>query len=161
MKTLTRDQLKGRKQKAERFVRDVLEDDERADEIANESLDDYADRRKIRIANSNGGNMAVRSIRNPRQRTTAVSNPRTAAVPQTAALQNPHEELLRQQIAELERENETLQDQLDKVADLASAPKNEDDEASLTADDLKEKMNEILDVAAPGEADDDEEDEEE
>jgi len=54
-KTLTREQLQGRKEKAERFVRDVLGGPDRAAEIADESLEDYAARRKIKI------------VENPRQ----------------------------------------------------------------------------------------------
>lgn len=159
VKTLTRDQLQRRKQKAERFVRDVLEDDERAEEIANESLEDYADRRKIRIANPDGGNMPVRTLKNGGRR--PVAHPQTATV-QPATPQNPHEALLlRQQIDELERENETLQDRLDKVADLASAPDNKKAAEDLTEDDLKDKLNNILDVAAPGEVEDADEDEDE
>ena len=38
MKTLTRQQLGRRKEQAVRFTRDVLEDDDRADEIEDESL---------------------------------------------------------------------------------------------------------------------------
>lgn len=64
------------------------------------------------------------------------------------------------QFNELQRENEKLQDQLDKVADLASAPADPAAADSLTEDDLKDKLNAILDVAAPGEADDSEDDEE-
>lgn len=71
-KTLTREQLERRKEKAERFVRDVLGDSERADEIADESLEDYADRRKIQLAdNPRGGHMTVRAS-NPRQKKPAV-----------------------------------------------------------------------------------------
>jgi hypothetical protein len=61
------------------------------------------------------------------------------------------------QLNEMQRENEKLQDQLDRIADLAAAP---DDENSETEDDLKVKLNDILDLAAPGEADDSEEDDE-
>jgi hypothetical protein len=41
MKTLNRGQLESRKEKAVRFVRDVLGDPDQADEIADESLEDY------------------------------------------------------------------------------------------------------------------------
>ena len=51
MKQLTRDLLQSRKEKAVRFVRDVLGDPKRAKEIADESLEDYAQRRKIRLTN--------------------------------------------------------------------------------------------------------------
>lgn len=41
-----------------RFVRNVLEDPERADEIADESLEHYAERRKIQIVNPRSERMA-------------------------------------------------------------------------------------------------------
>jgi len=47
-------QVKSRKEKAVRFVRDVLGDSDRADEIESESVVDYAARRKIAI-NPRGG----------------------------------------------------------------------------------------------------------
>lgn len=51
MKYLTREQLRGRKEKAVRFVRDVLGDPERAAEIAAEPLEAYAARRRIELLN--------------------------------------------------------------------------------------------------------------
>lgn len=51
-KSLTREQLQGRKEKAVRFVTDVLQNPDRAEEIADESLEDYAERRKITLTNS-------------------------------------------------------------------------------------------------------------
>lgn len=98
MKTLSREQLEGRKEKAVRFVRDVLDDPDRADEIEDESLEDYAERRKIKIAEE---------------------NPRGADA-------MPTKEELMQRIKELEDENDDLQDQLDQVADIVAPP--EDDE---------------------------------
>jgi hypothetical protein len=53
MKQLTRDQVESRKEKAVRFVRDVVGDPGRADEIEDESLEDYAERRKFQITNPN------------------------------------------------------------------------------------------------------------
>lgn len=50
-KTLTREQLQSRKDQAARFTRDVVGDPERAEEIEGESLDDYAEHRKIRLSN--------------------------------------------------------------------------------------------------------------
>jgi len=46
---LTRPQLEGRKEKAVRFTRDVLGDPNRADEIEAESLEDYAERRNVKL----------------------------------------------------------------------------------------------------------------
>ena len=51
MKPFTRDQLGSRKKQAIRFLGDVLGDLDRAEEIADESLEDYAGRRKIRLIN--------------------------------------------------------------------------------------------------------------
>ena len=49
VKQLTYDQVAGRKDKAARFVRNVLGDSDRADEIEDEDVDDYAERRKIEV----------------------------------------------------------------------------------------------------------------
>jgi hypothetical protein len=49
---LTRAQLEGRKEKGVRFTRDVRADPDRADEIDAESLEDYAERRKLKLSNS-------------------------------------------------------------------------------------------------------------
>jgi hypothetical protein len=46
---LTRDQLQARKDKAVRFTRDVLDDPDRAEEIEEESLEDYASRRHMKV----------------------------------------------------------------------------------------------------------------
>lgn len=59
-KALTREQLQGRKEKAVRFVRDVLGDPDRAQEIEDESLEDYAERRKIKLLNPRGEPMATK-----------------------------------------------------------------------------------------------------
>lgn len=83
-----------------RFVRDVLDDPDRADEIEDESLEDYAERRKIKIAEE---------------------NPRGADA-------MPTKEELMQRIKELEDENDDLQDQLDQVADIVAPPEEDEDE---------------------------------
>jgi hypothetical protein len=51
VKALTREQAQARKDKAVRFVRNVLDDPDRADEIEDEDLEDYAQRRKFRLTN--------------------------------------------------------------------------------------------------------------
>ena len=98
MKQLTRDQLQSRKEKAVRFVRDVLGDPDRAEEITEESLEDYAARRKIHIANPN------------RRRRMATKRE------------------LAEQIKELEEENTELQDQLDAIADIVGGEEEEDED---------------------------------
>src|SRR5262245_29817784 len=99
MKALTRNQVTTRKEQAERFVRDVLGDDERAEEIAEESVDDYAERRRFRI-----------------------TNPHRRRKPHM-----PSKQEMQERIRELEAENEELTDKLDSIAELVS-PEDEEEE---------------------------------
>lgn len=100
---LTRDQLESRKQKAVRLVRDVLDDSDRAQEIESESLDDYAARRKIQLLNPTGRKKLM------------VKKTQTR-------------EELKERVRELEEENETLQDQLDAIADIVVPAEGEEGE---------------------------------
>jgi len=99
---LTRDQVESRKEKAVRFVRDVLGDSDRADEIEGESVDAYAERRRIAIVNPRGG--------------------------MVMAKRTETREELKERIRELEGENESLQDQLDAIADIVVPAEEEDAE---------------------------------
>jgi hypothetical protein len=54
MKTLTRKEPETRKAQAVRFTRDVMDDPEGAAEIEDESLESYAERRRIQIRNPKG-----------------------------------------------------------------------------------------------------------
>ena len=101
MKSLSREQLESRKEQAVRFTENVLGDPDRAAEIADESLEDYAERRKITLTNPCGRSKGIMATK---------------------------QELL-DQIADLEEENQQLQDQLDAVADIVS-PSDEDDGAT-------------------------------
>ena len=122
-------------------MRDVLDDPERANEIADEPLEDYAERRKIQIVgNPRGGSMAIR-VFNPRR----VSNPRQQM--KQANPQAGRSELLAR-IRELQQENDQLQDTLDKVADVAAAPEDGREESH---DELVDKLNDIIDAVAPSE----------
>ena len=103
VKSLTRDQLQSRKDQAVRFVRDVLGDPDRAEEIADESLEDYAERRKIQITNPTN------------RRTAIMARGKTKAE-------------LEAEIAELQEVNQELQDQLDAVADIVSPDDEDEDE---------------------------------
>lgn len=85
MKQFTRAQLQGRKEKAVRFTREVLGDPARADEIEGESLEDYAERRKVKLLNPYRKGKAIM----PRGKTKAE---------------------LEDQIADLQDENEELED---------------------------------------------------
>lgn len=108
VKALTRAQLQSRKEKAVRFVRDVLGDPDRAEEIADESLEDYATRRKIQITN-------------PSKRRNAIM----ATTKSKAELEAEN--------ADLKEENEELQDKLDAIADVV-ATDEEDDELGQDED---------------------------
>ncbi len=98
---LSRDQLASRKERAVRFVRDVLDDD-RAEEIESESLDDYAARRRIQLLNPKKGNLMAQRTKSRQE--------------------------LQQRIRELEEENEQLQDQVDQVADIVAPVEDEGEE---------------------------------
>ena len=108
MKRLRREQVEGRKEKAARFTETVLGDSERAEEIRDESVEEYAARRKFEIANPE----------------------RRAAMPRkTKTIEDYRDEIagLKDQIGELEEENENLQGQLDEITDIV-APEDEDED---------------------------------
>ena len=90
MKRLTRDQLQARKEKAVRFVRDVLGDPDRAEEIADESLESYAQRKRIEIAN-------------PYTRRTTMARVRTKSKAEVEA-----------ELEDLKAENQELQEEKDR-----------------------------------------------
>ena len=107
MKLLTREQVEGRKEKAVRFTESVLGDSDRADAIRDESLEDYAERRRFEITNPTRRRNVPRGSR------------------------DPHREQikdLKEQIRDLEEENESLQDQLDSIAEIVAPDESEDDE---------------------------------
>ena len=91
---MTYDQVAERKRKAESFARNVLEDDQRADEIADEPVEDYAERRHFDI------------VDDPTRRIAAMSN------------NGPSKQDLMDQIADLQDENNMLQSQLDAISDI-------------------------------------------
>lgn len=106
MKRLRREQVEGRKEKAARFTETVLGDSERAQQIRDESLEDYAERRKFEITN-------------PTWRATM---PRKTVDDYRAEIAD-----LKDQVGELEEENESLQGQLDEITDIV-APEEEEEE---------------------------------
>lgn len=98
MKALTREQLEDRKAKAVRFLENVLGDPDRAAEVEDESLEDYAARRRIQLVNLNRSSRTMATKRE-----------------------------LEERISELEDENQELSDQLDSIADIV-APDEEPEE---------------------------------
>ena len=101
MKLLTREQAESRKAKAVQFLRDVVNDDDRADEVDAEPLEEYAERRHITLANPAWKGTRIMSV-------------------DTKSLQR--------RIKELEEENEDLQTKLDDIADLVMPEEDEEEE---------------------------------
>jgi len=112
-KTFTREQLESRKDKAVRFTRDVLGDAERASEIEDESLDDYAARRHMQLSN-------------PERRHIV---PRKTVDDYRAEIAE-----LKDEVKELEDENEDLQEQLDQISEIV-APEVEDETDEVDEED--------------------------
>jgi hypothetical protein len=115
---LTRDQRQARKDKAVRFTKDVLADPNGAEEIEGESLESYADRRRIPIIN-------------PKRRHGIMARGKTKAD-------------LEQEISDLQVENQELQDQLDAVADIV-APDDDDGGIDEEGEEDEEDSDEDLD----------------
>jgi hypothetical protein len=104
-KILTQEQAESRKQRAVRFVRDVLGDPNRADEIEDESLESYAERRGFRIVNP-------------------VSRGRT-----TVMASNKTKKEIEAEIGDLQEELDTVYSKLDDIAGIASGEEDEDDDS--------------------------------
>ena len=113
MKSLTRQQLERRKAQAVRFTRDVRGDDDRAAEIEDEALEDYAQDRHIKLNNPKGARkMAMQTRR----------------------------ELL-DRINELESENEDLQSRLDEISDIIGDNDDNEDTGEDTDNEEEEEEN--------------------
>lgn len=102
-KILTREQAQARKDAAVRFSGNVLRDADKADDIENEDLDDWIERKGITL------------IDNPGERSLT-----------TMANGNWSKDELLDRIDELESENSDLQDQLDAIQDIVSPPPADD-----------------------------------
>jgi hypothetical protein len=101
---LTVDQVQAKKDKAVQFLRDVVHDDDKADDYEAMDLFDYADHKGITIANQ--GEMKMPS---------GNGDPRTKA------------ELLGE-IDQLEQQNQDLADALAAIADIASPDDGDDND---------------------------------
>ena len=100
-KTKTRDQVRAMQQKAVRFLSDVVGDPDRANEFESMTPEDYAQTKGVQIKNPTKGKNTM------------------AARPTRAVLED--------RVAELEDENQTLNDKLDSILDIASEDDTEDD----------------------------------
>jgi hypothetical protein len=98
VKQYTADQVQAKKDKAVQFLRDVVGDDEKADEFEDMDLDEYAQGKHIQIINP-GRN---------RRMANGTSDPRTKQ--------------------ELLDEIDDLQSQLDAISDIINPPDDEDED---------------------------------
>jgi len=137
-KPWTQRQAAARKDQAERFVRDVLEDDGRADEIADMSVVEYASERGKELAPN-----PVRR-RKPMKRKTSPNhgqprdNPVAKALETTTKLAEEQSDLYRR-IRALETENKSLQEKLDEIVDIVEC-----DDSECSAEDHLEDIAELV-----------------
>lgn len=103
MKIKTLDQVEAMQKKAVRFVRDVLGDELRAEEIEAEDPEDYAERKRIEI------------FKNPHRRPTHMP-------------QGPTKAELEDRVQELESENEELRDKLESIGEILDDDSDEDED---------------------------------
>ena len=143
-KPWTQQQAAARKGQAERFVRDVLEDADRADEIADMSGEEYAAERGKEVVPNPNRRKSMKRKTSPAQQQPR-ENPVEKALETTTRMAEEQSDLYRR-IRELEKEKESLQDKLDEIADIVEC-----DESDCTAEDHLEDIAEIL---AKGKGDD-------
>ena len=140
-KPWTEKQAETKKDQAERFERDVLEDDDRADEIADMSVAEYAESRHKEIV----PNPRRRSVKRKSKYTTrddddslqtnanlAVSNSKLA----------DQQRVLLERVDGLEAEKQKLQDKIDEALDIARC--NDPD------CDIQDHLDDIIDTLENG-----------
>jgi hypothetical protein len=131
MSKKTLDQVEAMQEKAVRFVTNVLQDSDKAEEIESLTPEEYAERKRVEIIDNP----------NPRRR-------KNTMAPQTRAQLQERIDELEEEKAELAEENEELQDTLDKIADL-SLP-DEDDEDDEDDDEDADDEDDEEEIAASG-----------
>jgi chromosome segregation ATPase len=114
-KPWTYQQAQARKDQAERFVRSVLQDDDRADEIAAMSAEEYAAERGKEIAPNPRRKHMQKKISTDHLQ--ARESPVNNALEATTRLAEQQGDLYRR-ISELETEKQTLQDKLDEITEI-------------------------------------------
>jgi hypothetical protein len=113
-KTKTLDELAAMKDKAARFLRDVVNDPDHAEDFEAMSPEDYADHKNIQIKNP-----------------FSMARFRQKGLQRMATKRSPSKADLEDRIDELESENEALNDKLDSILDIAA----EDDDSDGNEDD--------------------------
>ncbi len=121
-KVLTREQAQTSKDRAARFVLNVLQDSDGAQAIEDESLDDWAERKKITLTNPRP---------NPPRRCTLIHEGKEnnmATKKPTMADVLEENERLKQENDDLSSEVDDLNDQLDQVADIVAGDEEDEEE---------------------------------
>jgi hypothetical protein len=111
----TIEQVATAQDRAVRFAQNVLQDDEKADELASLSPEEYAERKRIQIITPN-----------PTER----NRPTTMPKPTRADLEA--------RVQELEEENSDLNERLDAIADLVGTSEEADEDSDESDDDEEE-----------------------
>lgn len=105
----TWDQIERMRQKAIKFLRDVVQDEEKAQEFERMSTRQYAERKRIQVA-ENPGRRRAKIIQRSREMAKARRPSRDELLDQIEELEG--------QVEELEQANELLEDQVSQIADV-------------------------------------------
>lgn len=115
-KVMTRQQAETSQSRGFRFVRDVLEDDDKADELEDESLDDWAARKGVEI----------------------VENPNNRKLKTKEKYKMPTKQQLEDRIAELESEVDEYAEREEQILGALGVELDEDSEDSEDLDSEEE-----------------------
>jgi pyruvate/2-oxoglutarate dehydrogenase complex dihydrolipoamide acyltransferase (E2) component len=141
-KVWTYEQAASRKEKAENFTRDVLEDDERADELEAMSVEDYAKERGVDLVQ--GDSSMITRKKNGARSTSQASTGESRENPAVAALQTATKALdqqnkLQARVRELEDEVADRDRLLDSIVDIL-----DDDDSDFKASDKIAAIEELF-----------------
>jgi hypothetical protein len=131
----TWDQIERMRQKAIRFLRDVVQDEEKAEEFEGMSRREYAAHKGIQAAENPSGQNAKIIQRSYRQMAKARQATRAELLHQIEELEG--------EVEELQETNEDLSDRLEQIGDLSAVEEEEEEE--------QEEGDEDEDEQQPGE----------
>ena len=114
-KTKTLDQLVAMKDKAVRFLQQVVGDPGKAEEFAAMTPEEYADHKRIKIENPSSGRIERRNASMAKRTMTKAE--------------------LEDRVSELEDENQDLQDRLDSISDIITPEDSADEDEDEDDDD--------------------------
>ena len=145
-KTWTYEQAQSKKDQAERFARDVLEDDDLGDELEDSSVEEYAERRGVELVNSEKGESTMRKKNGSRSKGTtagaavaeARENPTIAAL-ETATKALDKQNQLQARVRELEAEVDEQDKLLDSIIDII-----DDDDPNFKPSERLEEIGDLF-----------------